>query len=38
LRGLEGAAVAVVENVDRGIFQIPYRLPGNAAVVKPMRR
>jgi predicted nucleic acid-binding protein len=31
LGGIEGAAAAVVANVDRGIFQIPYRLSGNAA-------
>lgn len=30
VRDLKGAAAAVVENVDRGIFQIPYRLSGNA--------
>lgn len=39
LRDVEGAAAAVVENVDRGIFQIPYRLTGNASgVLKLMRK
>ena len=37
LRAMEGAAV--LENVDRGIFQIPYRLAGNASgVLKLMRK
>jgi uncharacterized protein len=39
LRGIPGASAAVVANVDRGIFQIPYRLTGNASgVVKLMRK
>ena len=39
LRDIEGAAPAVLENVDRGIFQIPYRLTGNAGgVLKLMRK
>jgi predicted nucleic acid-binding protein len=39
LRDVEGAAVAILENVDRGIFQIPYRLAGNAGgVLKLMRK
>jgi uncharacterized protein len=39
LRDFEGAAAAVLENVDRGIFQIPYRLAGNAGgVVKLLRK
>jgi uncharacterized protein len=39
LRSLDNAAAAVVENVDRGIFQIPYRLSGNAGgVIKLMRK
>jgi predicted nucleic acid-binding protein len=39
LREIEGAATAVLENVDRGIFQIPYRLTGNAdGVLKLMRK
>ena len=33
LRGLRGAAAAVLENVDSGVFLIPYRLTGNAAGV-----
>ncbi len=39
LRETSGAASAVLENVDRGIFQIPYRLTGNASgVLKLMRK
>jgi len=38
LRDMKGAAAAVVENVDRGIFQIPYRLSGNAAGVIALLR
>jgi uncharacterized protein len=39
LRGLAGAGAAILENVDRGIFQIPYRLTGNASgVLKLMRK
>jgi len=39
LRDLEGAAAAVVENVDRGIFQIPYHLTGSAGgVLKLIRK
>jgi predicted nucleic acid-binding protein len=39
LREIRGAASAVLDNVERGIFQIPYRLGGNAAgVVKLMRK
>jgi predicted nucleic acid-binding protein len=39
LRDLKGAAAAVVENVDRGVFLVPYRLSGNAAgVVRLMRK
>ena len=39
LRDIEGAGAAVLENVDRGIFQIPYRLTGNAGgVLKLMRK
>jgi predicted nucleic acid-binding protein len=39
LRETGGAASAVLENVDRGIFQIPYRLTGNASgVLKLMRK
>lgn len=33
LREVAGAAAAVLENVDRGIFQIPYRLTGRAGGV-----
>jgi len=39
LRGLKGAAQAVLENVDRGVFLIPYRLAGNASrVVRLMNK
>ena len=39
LRELKGAVSAVLENVDRGVFLIPYRLTGNAAgVLKLMRK
>lgn len=39
LRGLRGAAQAVLENVDGGAFLIPFRLAGNAArVAKLMSR
>lgn len=33
LRGLKGASGAILENVDRGVFLIPYRLSGNAGRV-----
>ena len=39
LREMRGAASAVLDNVERGIFQIPYRLAGNAGgVVKLLRK
>jgi predicted nucleic acid-binding protein len=38
LRDIDGAAAAVLENVDRGIFQIPYRLTGNAGGVRKLMR
>ncbi len=39
LRRLSGAPAAVVENVERGTFLIPYRLAGSAApVVKFLRK
>lgn len=39
LREIRGAASAVLDNVDRGIFQIPYRLMGNAGgVLRLMRK
>ncbi|MBI5761318.1 MAG: PIN domain-containing protein [Planctomycetales bacterium] len=39
LRQLPGAGAAVLENVERSVFLIPYRLTGNAAgVVKLMKR
>lgn len=33
LRGLDGAAAAVLQNVERGIFLVSYRLDSNAAAV-----
>jgi predicted nucleic acid-binding protein len=38
LRDIGGTAAAVLENVDRGIFQIPYRLAGNAGGVRKLMR
>ena len=39
LREIRGASAAILGNVDRGIFQIPYRLTGNASgVLKLMRK
>jgi uncharacterized protein len=36
---VEGAPAAVLHNVDRGMFQIPYRLTGKAdRVLKLMRK
>ena len=34
LRGLRGAPQAVLENVERGVFQIPFRLAHSAAAVR----
>ena len=33
LRGVEAAVSAVLQNVERGIFQAPYRLTGRAGAV-----
>lgn len=38
LRGLKGAAELVLENVDRGIFQIPFSLPRAAGRVRSLLR
>jgi uncharacterized protein len=39
VRDIEGAAAAILENVDRGLFQIPYRLAGDASgVLKLLRK
>jgi predicted nucleic acid-binding protein len=39
LREVRGAPAAVLENVDRGVFQVPYRLTGSAsAILRLMRR
>jgi len=39
LRQFRGAPQAILENVDRGVFLIPYRLAGNAArVVRLMKK
>lgn len=36
LRGLPGAPAAVLENVERGVFQIPYRLADGAARLRKL--
>lgn len=36
LRSLKGAVAAVLENVEQGVFLIPYRLTGNAAGVQKL--
>jgi predicted nucleic acid-binding protein len=36
LPGLKGAPVAVLENVERGIFLIPYRMTENAARLRKL--
>jgi uncharacterized protein len=36
LRGLPGAADAVIENVEQGIFQIPFRLPASSKAVRTL--
>lgn len=33
LRGLSGAGEAILENVERGVFQIPFQLPGSAGAM-----
>ncbi len=38
LRDVSGAAAAVLENVDRGLFVIPYHLAGNAANVQQLMK
>ena len=38
LRDIGGAPEAVVQNVERGIFQVPYRLAGNADRVRKLIR
>lgn len=38
LRAIHGASAAILENVDRGIFIIPYRLTGNATAVSKLMR
>jgi predicted nucleic acid-binding protein len=38
LRGIAGAGSAVLENVERGVFQIPYRLAGKANGVLGLMR
>jgi predicted nucleic acid-binding protein len=38
LRGLKGASEAVIENVNVGIFRIPFQLPANASRVKAYLR
>ena len=36
LRDCRGAARAILENVERGLFQIPFRLAGNAKAVSDL--
>ena len=38
LRDVDQAAEAILENVDRGVFVVPYRLTGNAANVKRLMK
>lgn len=38
LRGLPGAVDAVFENVERGIFQIPFQLSRSASLVRSVMR
>ena len=38
LRGLPGAVDAVLENVERGIFQIPFQLSRSAILVRSVMR
>jgi len=38
LRRLEGAPEAVLENVERGVFQIPFRIAQSAAAVRGILR
>ncbi len=38
LRGLRGAAADVLANVERGVFQIPFRLDGSCQEVRRLMR
>jgi len=38
LRGLKGAAEAVLENVERGVFLVPYRAAERAAALRSLIR
>jgi len=38
LRGLPGAAETVLENVERGVFQIPFQLSSSATAVRTIIR
>jgi predicted nucleic acid-binding protein len=38
LRGLPGAAGTILENVERGVFQIPFQLARSAAPVRSIMR
>ncbi len=38
LRGLPGASETVLENVERGVFQIPFQLSRSAAPVRSIMR
>ena len=38
LRGLPGAAEVVVENVERGVFQVPFQLSRSAGATRALLR
>jgi len=38
LRGVAGAPEAIVENVEKGIFQIPFSLPRSATAIRRILR
>jgi predicted nucleic acid-binding protein len=38
LRGFPGAAETILENVERGVFQIPFQLSRSAAAVRAITR
>ena len=38
VRELKGAPEAILENVDRGVFSVPYRLAGNATTVSKLMK
>ncbi len=38
LRGLEGAARAVLENIERGVFSVPYRAAERASALRALMK